>query len=227
MNGTTVTGAAAATYAYIPADGDIVTCILTSNATCAVNNPATSNAVIMSVSSVPTVNVLQNITVTGTQCFDAIETITVAGGGTFFTVQSGGHATMIAGQLIHYLPGTLVNPGGYLHGYITTTGQYCMSLSHSIVATEAGVNELPFTDSNPGMKIYPNPTTGKFTLELTGIGRTEKVRVDVYGMEGNNVLSAEMTGMKGDFSLSDKPSGVYLVHVITHDGSVTSRMIKR
>jgi uncharacterized protein (TIGR02145 family) len=37
------------TYAYLPNNGDIVTCVLTSNATCPTGNPATSNPVTMTV----------------------------------------------------------------------------------------------------------------------------------------------------------------------------------
>jgi hypothetical protein len=43
VNGINVPGANNPTYSYTPANGDVVTCILTSNATCATGNPATSN----------------------------------------------------------------------------------------------------------------------------------------------------------------------------------------
>jgi uncharacterized protein (TIGR02145 family) len=42
-------GTNSTTYSYIPNNGDIVTCILTSNALCAIGNPATSNAITMTV----------------------------------------------------------------------------------------------------------------------------------------------------------------------------------
>ncbi|MGA3014350.1 MAG: FISUMP domain-containing protein [Bacteroidales bacterium] len=48
VNGTGF-GANSSTYIYTPINGDIVTCVLTSNATCPTGNPATSNAVTMTV----------------------------------------------------------------------------------------------------------------------------------------------------------------------------------
>ena len=48
VNGTNV-GTDNPVYSYIPTNGDIVTCVLTSNATCATDNPATSNPITMTV----------------------------------------------------------------------------------------------------------------------------------------------------------------------------------
>ncbi|MDP1623845.1 MAG: gliding motility-associated C-terminal domain-containing protein [Bacteroidales bacterium] len=39
------------TYAFVPVNGDNVTCLLTSNASCVSGNPATSNSIIMAISS--------------------------------------------------------------------------------------------------------------------------------------------------------------------------------
>ncbi len=55
------------TYSYTPSDGDQVTCTLTSNAECVTNNPATSNAITMSVGESPDVSF--------TICFDTITTL--------------------------------------------------------------------------------------------------------------------------------------------------------
>ncbi len=56
VNTVNVTGATNATYSYIPLNNDAITCVLTSNAICNSGNPATSNAVIMTVSPVLVAN---------------------------------------------------------------------------------------------------------------------------------------------------------------------------
>ncbi len=49
VNGINIAGATNGTYAFIPANGSTVACILTSNEVCVTNNPALSNTVTMSV----------------------------------------------------------------------------------------------------------------------------------------------------------------------------------
>jgi hypothetical protein len=49
VNGVIV-GSSSPVYSYIPVNGDIVTCKLTSNASCSLGNPAVSNSIIMNVS---------------------------------------------------------------------------------------------------------------------------------------------------------------------------------
>jgi len=72
---------------------------------------------------------LQNITIGNnqTECYDASQTITVAGGGTDFTVQSGGDATLIAGQNIFLMDGTMIHAGSNMTAHITSNGIYCGS----------------------------------------------------------------------------------------------------
>ncbi len=180
--------------------------------------------------SVPENLVLQDITVSNGEdiCYDATQTITVAGGGTFFTVESGGSATMIAGQSIHYLPGTHIQNGGYLHGYITTTGQYCESLPPDNLIPEEPEEFLPaHSEDHSFFKIYPNPTTGNFIIELNDENSMDKLYVTAYGMHGNIIFREEFTGgKKHEFSLSDKSSGMYFIRVITADQNNTKILIK-
>ncbi len=66
VNGINV-GVDSSNYTYLPIDGDIVSCILTSNEECITGNPATSNSITMLVGEAPDVSFAV--------CFDTITTI--------------------------------------------------------------------------------------------------------------------------------------------------------
>jgi len=173
---------------------------------------------------------LRDVTIASGQseCYDATQTITVAGGGTIFLLQNGGTATMIAGQNIIYYPGTTVEAGGTMHGYIAPGGPWCGAKAPAIPAVVTGVENVPFFSSDIYFKVYPNPTTGNFTLEQMGEKMFEKVNVEVYSMLGDRVLKSEMIGEKmHEFSLSDVPVGVYFIKVLAGEKPLTIKIIKQ
>lgn len=179
---------------------------------------------------VPVNRSVQNVSVLNgqTNCYNATHTITVAGAGTFFTIHDGGSATMIAGQNILFNPGTTVQSGGNLWGYITPNSQYCGTKAPSIPVATAGEENPIMIEEKASFKIYPNPTSGNFILELTGENSSGNVTLDVYGMWGEKVLSAILNGeRKQEFSLSARPTGVYCVRIISGDKSETSKIIKQ
>jgi hypothetical protein len=52
--------------------------------------------------------------------------------------------------------------------------------------------------------------------------------VDAYDMWGEKILTEVLTGeLRHEFSLSDKPSGVYIIRVITGDKAETAKIIKQ
>ncbi|MEI7726139.1 MAG: T9SS type A sorting domain-containing protein [Bacteroidota bacterium] len=170
---------------------------------------------------------LQNISIgPGNACYNAFQTIYVAGGSSTFTVNGGGSATMIAGLNIVYQPGTTVNSGGYMHGYIATNGQYCTTPFNPVVNKSVLTGTLqttaPEMTKNQTVRIYPNPATGSFTLELTAASGMRKV--EIFGMNGIMVLSETLTDEpKHTFSGESLCPGVYIIHVTT--GS-TNEMVK-
>ncbi|MCX6268095.1 MAG: T9SS type A sorting domain-containing protein [Bacteroidetes bacterium] len=214
VNGSVV-GTSSITYAYIPLNNDVVTCQLTSSLACTSNNPATSDPINMVVTGIPT-----NLDVTGTvspgplACYNAENTITVAGGSTTFEVLLGGDAEMIAGVNILYLPGTKVNSGGHMHGHIG--GPFCTPVKASEIAS--GQEETGLTMMDNAYKIYPNPTSGLFTIEHRGDLSSDIVKVEVLGTLGAKVLSTEFQGLrKQELSIKGNPQGIYFVKVMTGD----------
>ena len=216
VNGSNVgTGPA---YNYIPDDNDHVTCEMTSNYPCITGNPATSNTITM-------IMVPVNQTVTGgmtgplSLCFDATNTITVAGGGSTFIVRTGASAVMIAGERISYLPGATVEAGGYLHGYITTTNGYCGIILPTMPAMVAGQDEAIPAEALPAsltFSLYPNPTTGVFTLLNKGDMRSGNVRVEMFDLRGNMIYSTTYGGARDHkVTLPPLTPGLYFVKVIS------------
>ncbi len=165
------------------------------------------------------------------QCLDAVELITIAGEGKVFTVQNGGTVVLIAGQRINFLPGSVIHSGGYLHGYITTDGTYCSGTKDELVAGSEDGSPV-FEDNSgptpmPVFSVYPNPTTGIFTLELPHGYQSEPVHLKIRGMHGDQILSRELFGEKKYMiTLPNAPPGLYFIHVVTPWSSDILKIIK-
>ncbi|MCX6268550.1 MAG: T9SS type A sorting domain-containing protein [Bacteroidetes bacterium] len=226
VNGSDV-GSDLDTYAYYPLNGDQVTCVLTSSAPCVIGNPATSNIITMAMVPVYT-NVSGDILAGTDTCYNASATITVPVAPATFNVYPGGSATFIAGVRVRFLPGARVQPGGYVHAYITTTNEYCGSLPPAMVAVVAGDKETSSLSVEPyqTFSIYPNPTSGAFTLLNRSDFFTGKVEVDIYNLSGGKSLSTTYTNERSHvFTLGELPPGIYFVKVKAGDLMESHKLI--
>lgn len=179
---------------------------------------------IFTVSGVPE-NLSVSGNITGYTCYNATNMITVAGGGTTFDVLTGDEVEMIAGMSILFKEGTTVHPGGYLAGYITPDGSYCLPVvPPAMPANITGSGEV---SANGSVKIHPNPTKGSFILELPEYTPGEKVQVDIFGMLGTLLKSSEVTGERTrEYSLSDAPAGLYFMRVTSGTKIETLKIVK-
>ncbi|MCX6269400.1 MAG: C25 family cysteine peptidase [Bacteroidetes bacterium] len=226
LNGTNIPGATSSTYSYSPENGNEISCQLTSDLSCASGNPAMSNTIVMTVTAIPITYILNDMSIGETRCFDAIQTITVAGEGHAFTVTAVGHVTMIAGRNILYMPGTTVVQGGTMYGYIAPEGPFCPAPNMAEVV--AGENER-FLPAQPAFcQVYPNPTTGLFHIELKGFGPAEVIRADIFDMTGLKVMSREVSGNQThDFSLTGRTPGIYMIRLTSGSHSESIRIVKQ
>ena len=78
-----------------------------------------------------------------------------------------------------------------------------------------GINELK---ENYSIKVFPNPSKGVFTFQLSGIN--QQSRVEIYNMIGEKVYSQPLPIVNSQFSinLSNQASGIYLYRLIDNNG---------
>jgi hypothetical protein len=149
-------------------------------------------------------------------CFNALNTITVAGNGTNFTILNGGDVTMIAGQKIRYLPGTKVNAGGRLWGHIASNGNYCTKEVNAVA-----------DPGNDFFKIYPNPTSGMLTISIHTTMESPKTTVEVFSILGHHVLTDEFFGIReAGINLNNVNPGIYIIRVKQGEKTGTAKVIK-
>lgn len=179
----------------------------------------------------PAIRSLQNKTIgSGTvTCADAAQTLLIAGNGTTYVVENGGSVTHIAGTNIIYYPGTRVHPGGYLHGYISTT--FCAPYIHPAppaVMAGTGSSEKGSISRNTQFKVYPNPTPGRFTVELQGNESPANVKVEIFGSLGERIQTTpSMQSNREEYTLEGRPSGMYMIHITSPSGTETRKIIKQ
>jgi hypothetical protein len=178
--------------------------------------------------SIPVSQTLQNIIIAPGQneCYNALQTITLAGGGTSFVVQNNGSVELVAGQNIILLPGVQVVSGGYLLGRITTTNDYCGLKAATIVNAITGVLEPVEIPEGVLFSIFPNPSTGKFTLWQRSGTLNGAVKVEIFSIRGEQIYQATLTGeVKHEFNLDNKAGGLYILKVMKDDHLETFKLI--
>ncbi len=188
-------------------------------------NPTTcaaASATVVNVTvSVPPVltRSLTNLTITTgqTSCKDALQTITVAGGGTTWVVNSGGTAYLVAGVNVLLEPGARVLAGGYAHAYISTDCAYCNAPKST--STFIGTGEEPEASAAevaPGeISIYPNPAHDRITFDFSRISASgETATVYIYNLQGRLVREFEVSSSgRTQTDISGLARGLYPVRI--------------
>ena len=186
---------------------------------------------------VPENKAVQSVTVYSGQykCYDATNTITVAGSDAIpFVVQNGGSADFKAGNKIRFLAGTNIMQGAQVNAQITSS--YCGWVPAPMMATTiTGINdekqpdEALFVDSeNEFFKVYPNPTTGKFIIDIYNPENDDKTIFQIIDLLGNTILLKEPDhSNRYEADLSGYKPGMYIIRVMQGDKAGTKKIIKQ
>ena len=115
--------------------------------------------------------------------------------------------------------------GEYLHGYISPGGPFCVTPSlPSVVAS----NEKMIEPDAWSFRLYPNPTTSNFTLELSYEPNGSPVEIHIYNMMGKMIFQRMIyEGKYHEFSMETQAPGIYLVKVGRKGISETLKIIKQ
>ncbi|MES2138905.1 MAG: right-handed parallel beta-helix repeat-containing protein [Bacteroidota bacterium] len=90
-----------------------------------------------------------------------------------------------------------------------------------------GVNELL---SDLTLIISPNPSNGKFTIELSssGVSNNNKYVIKIYNVLGEQIYLSELKQLtRNEIDLSNVPKGIYFVNVYNEDKIYTSKIVKQ
>jgi M6 family metalloprotease-like protein len=153
------------------------------------------------------------------QCYNANQQIVVGGGrGTieFFPYAS---ATFIAGSSVRFLPGFHAHEMSQIHAYITTENAFCNSgtgggglgmpeKSVSISTTlEGEISIQPMS-----FKVYPNPSNGRFTVEVNEEGTNSEITIyNIIGAKVGKPFRAD--GQLTSIDLNPLEKGIYFIAV--------------
>ncbi|MGD0710535.1 MAG: T9SS type A sorting domain-containing protein [Bacteroidales bacterium] len=84
----------------------------------------------------------------------------------------------------------------------------------------SGINELPAQEGN--ITVYPNPVTNNLTIDVP-----EKATINILNTQGQHIETLLINGNLTNVDVSNLPSGVYMMEVITEKGIEVKKLIKK
>jgi len=176
-------------------DGDVFTCVLTSNAVCATQTQVTSNSITAEV-----VNIDATITVSGN---------------TMTANQSGATYQWIDCTTQFSIPGATQQ------SYTATqTGLYAVQITIGNCMEESSCEFIDWNGTidleASGIKIYPNPTAEFFTLELP---LNHHMKLELYDISGRKVMEQQIGGSVQEIDVRTLANGSY--RIVLHDSGLT------
>jgi len=168
-----------------------------------------------------------------TACFNAYDTLTIAGseGSVHFDTLS--TVTLIAGKLIRFFPGFHARAGSVVHAFITPDSSFCVPEEKSLLITNNQsqiITSLGNKMKNGGekmknqIKLSPNPTSGRFDLEIAGIEGPVQVLV-------TNPLGKVVSRWEGEnqyrhtFDFTSMNKGLYLVTILRNNERHSAKVL--
>lgn len=118
---------------------------------------------------------------------------------------------------------TAIAPGTYT--LLVSNAQGCTTSSTGVIANVGIKNNANITN----VMVYPNPATNIITIAAS-LGKSQNVTLNMFDMNGKLVYTISQINADANYSksisLDGLASGVYMVQLVTNNGSVQQRIVK-
>jgi hypothetical protein len=117
---------------------------------------------------------------------------------------------------------TYATAGAYTPTLYTLAGFWNSCVDDKIVTVNANVCTDINEASKDAVSIYPNPSTGLFTVNFTS---TTKGIIEVYNVIGEVVYTSQVMGTTATIDLSSLNAGIYSVKVSAENTNITKSIV--
>lgn len=77
------------------------------------------------------------------------------------------------------------------------------------------------------VRIYPNPTMGRFTVSLDNLSETDQVSCSLYTLTGQLISQGQIINNETVMDVQDRENGTYLFKLAINSETTTWKVIKR
>lgn len=179
---------------------------------------------------------LENLTITSPAdtCMQAMESIIIKD----LIVENNVNLVLVAGERVQMQAATHIEKGAWVRIFIDNTWNICYQPESLLAALEVDEYSESFyvpADILPAeretqhlfFRVYPNPTTGWFTLEIKSAGYHDRIFLEVMGLAGNRVLRESLPAQPlHTLSLEGHQPGLYFIRVSIAEKTAVERLIK-
>lgn len=141
------------------------------------------------------------------------------------------------------LPGFSVPFGGGQVTGLAAGVHYYVCTPHASGGMKGKITVVDFTgidtplSAQHNLSLYPNPTTGKFTLENkispsftgNGTGGDEDYRMEIYNQLGERIIALQNFASLpfAEIDLTQYPAGIYFVRIYDRKKIYTQKLVKK
>jgi len=168
-------------------DGDVFTCVLTSNASCATSSQVTSNSITMNIITIDATTTVTDGTITANQ----------------------------AGATYQWIECTFQEPipGATQQSYtVTESGLYAVQVTIGSCTVESGCEFVDWNAlediTSANILIYPNPATDFVTLDIP---QNEEMKLTLYDVAGRKVMEQTVHNDQNQVDIHMLANGSYKV----------------